>query len=80
MRSQILWSEALLNSTSKAEQQPETPPAPPLYAELPSRKMQDSYTELTLPFGSSSALLEQYTNASGGIRTGKQVTDIACQT
>ncbi|KJA15154.1 hypothetical protein HYPSUDRAFT_149535 [Hypholoma sublateritium FD-334 SS-4] len=33
--------------------------------------MQDSYTELTLPFGSSSQLLEQYTNASGGIRTGK---------
>jgi acyl-coenzyme A thioesterase 9 len=35
--------------------------------------MQDSYTELILPFGSSSQLLEEYTNASGGIRTGKYV-------
>ncbi|KAF8961594.1 Thioesterase/thiol ester dehydrase-isomerase [Flammula alnicola] len=33
--------------------------------------MHDSYTELILPFGTSSNLLEQYTNASGGIRTGK---------
>ncbi|KAF9472834.1 Thioesterase/thiol ester dehydrase-isomerase [Pholiota conissans] len=33
--------------------------------------MHDSYTELSLPFGSSAELFEQYTNASGGIRTGK---------
>ncbi|KAI0316952.1 Thioesterase/thiol ester dehydrase-isomerase [Amylostereum chailletii] len=33
--------------------------------------MHDSYTEIFLPFASDPALLEQYTNASGGIRTGK---------
>ncbi|KAF9009194.1 Thioesterase/thiol ester dehydrase-isomerase [Hymenopellis radicata] len=33
--------------------------------------MYDSYTELILPFGSSVQLLEEYTNAHGGIRTGK---------
>ncbi|TFY55934.1 hypothetical protein EVJ58_g7937 [Rhodofomes roseus] len=32
--------------------------------------MHDSYCELLLPFASSPELLEQYTNASGGIRTG----------
>lgn len=34
------------------------------------RNMHDSYCELVLPFASSPELLEQYTNASGGIRTG----------
>lgn len=33
--------------------------------------MQDSYSELLLPFGSEPELLEQYTNASGGLRIGK---------
>ncbi|KAI0063018.1 Thioesterase/thiol ester dehydrase-isomerase [Artomyces pyxidatus] len=33
--------------------------------------MHDSYTEIFLPFASSPELLEQYTNAAGGIRTGK---------
>ncbi|KZV64632.1 Thioesterase/thiol ester dehydrase-isomerase [Peniophora sp. CONT] len=33
--------------------------------------MHDSYTEVLLPFASDGALFEQYTNASGGIRTGK---------
>ncbi|THU93839.1 Thioesterase/thiol ester dehydrase-isomerase [Dendrothele bispora CBS 962.96] len=33
--------------------------------------MHDSYTEFILPFGSSPNILEEYTNASGGIRTGK---------
>ncbi|KAL6308875.1 Thioesterase/thiol ester dehydrase-isomerase [Sparassis latifolia] len=32
--------------------------------------MQDSYCQLLLPFASSPELLEQYTNAWGGIRTG----------
>lgn len=34
------------------------------------RNMHDSYCELLLPFASSPELLEQHTNASGGIRTG----------
>ncbi|KAF8064151.1 Thioesterase/thiol ester dehydrase-isomerase [Lyophyllum atratum] len=33
--------------------------------------MHDSYSELILPFGSSSQLMEEYINASGGIRMGK---------
>ena len=43
--------------------------------------MTDSYTELVLPFGSSPELLEKYTNASGGIRTGKYVflRDCTCR-
>ncbi|KAH7921130.1 Thioesterase/thiol ester dehydrase-isomerase [Leucogyrophana mollusca] len=32
--------------------------------------MHDTYSEITLPFASSPHLLEQYTNASGGLRTG----------
>jgi len=35
------------------------------------RHMHDSYCEVILPFRSSREFLEQYTNASGGIRTGK---------
>lgn len=35
------------------------------------RHMHDSYCEVILPFKSSPEFLEQYTNASGGIRTGK---------
>ncbi|KAH7882156.1 thioesterase thiol ester dehydrase-isomerase [Phlebopus sp. FC_14] len=32
--------------------------------------MHDTYSQITLPFASSPELLEQYTNASGGLRTG----------
>jgi acyl-coenzyme A thioesterase 9 len=32
--------------------------------------MQDSYSEITLPFASNPALLEDYINPSGGLRTG----------
>lgn len=35
------------------------------------RHMHDSYCEVILPFQSSREFLEQYANASGGIRTGK---------
>ena len=35
-----------------------------------SRHMHDSYCEIRLPFASSPELLDNYTNASGGIRTG----------
>jgi acyl-coenzyme A thioesterase 9 len=33
--------------------------------------MYDSYSELVLPFASNTQLFEEYTNASGGLRTGK---------
>lgn len=73
MRTPGLWSETLLNAapdhtrdrTLERKQAPHDPPLP--------RNMHDSYTELVLPFGSSSSLLEEYTNATGGIRTGKSV-------
>ena len=37
---------------------------------LAPRYMHDSYCEIRLPFASSPELLDNYTNASGGIRTG----------
>ncbi len=67
MRSPILWSEALLNTSPQSEEEAKAS-APP---DLSPRNMYDSYTELILPFGSSVQLLEEYTNAHGGIRTGK---------
>lgn len=39
-------------------------------ATLEPRKMQDSYAQIVLSFASKPELLEQYVNASGGIRTG----------
>ncbi|KAH9948493.1 Thioesterase/thiol ester dehydrase-isomerase [Amylocystis lapponica] len=71
MRSPILWSEALLrdslgSSASTDAVAPSRPPSDPLVP----RNMHDSYCELVLPFASSADVLEQYTNASGGIRTG----------
>ncbi|KAH9922303.1 Thioesterase/thiol ester dehydrase-isomerase [Epithele typhae] len=72
---QRLWSDALSQLSipeaeasgqtgSAAAAQPSNPgdPAP--------RRMQDSYCEIILPFASSPELLEKYTNATGGIRTG----------
>ncbi|CAA7262575.1 unnamed protein product [Cyclocybe aegerita] len=73
MRSPILWSEALLSAgMNGGEIRPSEAAAPPT-SEIPltPRNMGDSYSEVILPFGSSSELLEKYTNASGGIRTGK---------
>lgn len=70
MRTPMLWSEAILSSMApnptQAAVSPSTQPD-----ELPPRHIYDSYTELVLPFRSNKELLEQYTNASGGIRTGK---------
>jgi acyl-coenzyme A thioesterase 9 len=37
----------------------------------PTRSMHESYTELILAFASEPDLLDQYTNASGGLRIGK---------
>ncbi|OBZ74437.1 Acyl-coenzyme A thioesterase 9, mitochondrial [Grifola frondosa] len=72
MRSRTLWSEALLRESLPPGPlaQHETPPPSAEERELTPRNMHDSYCELVLPFASSPQLLEQYTNASGGIRTG----------
>ncbi|PFH49311.1 hypothetical protein AMATHDRAFT_63445 [Amanita thiersii Skay4041] len=73
LRSPGLWSEILLNSAPKpAREEPPIPQSTLAPQEpLPPRTMNDSYSELILPFGSTPELLEQYTNASGGIRIGK---------
>jgi acyl-coenzyme A thioesterase 9 len=39
-------------------------------ASLPARRIHDSYSEITLPFGSNPELLEEYVNPTGGLRTG----------
>ena len=68
MRTPMLWSEAILASLEPhSATHDANPPSPP----LAERHMYDSYTELVLPFASNRHLLDQYTNASGGIRTGK---------
>ncbi|KAF5332044.1 hypothetical protein D9758_016557 [Tetrapyrgos nigripes] len=71
MRVPVTWSEALLTASSKKSYA-----SPPTLSQTSSdrlipRNMHDSYTEFILPFGSSPKILEEYTNASGGIRTGK---------
>jgi acyl-coenzyme A thioesterase 9 len=71
LRKPGLWSETLLNA---AREQPRDAEAKQTsHDPLIPRNMHDSYAELVLPFGSSSRLLEEYTNATGGIRTGKSV-------
>ena len=71
MRTPMLWSEAILASLEHhSASRDARPPSPPPHA-LAERHMYDSYTELLLPFASNQGLLDQYTNASGGIRTGK---------
>lgn len=73
MRTPISWSEALLNAAPKLPRdtvEEAKAQATPHASSIP-RNMHDSYSELILPFGSSSQLIEEYINASGGIRHGK---------
>ncbi|EED81110.1 predicted protein [Postia placenta Mad-698-R] len=70
VRSRSLWSEALLrNNLPPSTTDPTTSSDARPTADTP-RNMHESYCELVLPFASSPELLEQYINASGGIRTG----------
>ncbi|KZP19840.1 Thioesterase/thiol ester dehydrase-isomerase [Athelia psychrophila] len=69
LRTPMLWSESILASLSPTP--PHTAPPPPHSDSLPARHGYDSYSELVLPFKSNTALLDSYTNASGGIRVGK---------
>lgn len=72
MRSPMLWSDTILASlASRSAYRDPTPPPPPPSDPLPPRHGYDSYSELVLPFASNKQLFEQYTNASGGIQTGK---------
>ena len=69
MRSKGLWSEAL-SKLSIPEHEGDMAIVPSgEHAPVP-RYMHHSYCEILLPFASSPELLENYTNASGGIRTG----------
>ncbi|KAI0830131.1 Thioesterase/thiol ester dehydrase-isomerase [Trametes gibbosa] len=67
VRSKGLWSETLAMPDTLASPRPAAPPA---QNALVPRRMHDSYCEIMLPFASDPTLLERYTNASGGIRTG----------
>jgi acyl-coenzyme A thioesterase 9 len=69
LRRPELWSESLNNRRTTAL--PAQPTASPSEETLPQRSMHDSYAQIDLPLASSPALFEQYTNARGGIRTGK---------
>lgn len=71
MRGAIPWAQSLLDESrgADADAPSEAPHRSPVT--LPARSMHDSYTEIFLPFASSPELFEQYTNAVGGIRTGK---------
>ncbi|RXW18653.1 hypothetical protein EST38_g7214 [Candolleomyces aberdarensis] len=76
MRAAALWSESLLKSTGgpledKGSRTPSQPAEPVEEDKLTPRSMHDSYSELVLPFASSVQVLEEYINASGGIRSGK---------
>ena len=77
IRSNILWSEALLKGAAQTSQildaGSQTSPTAKQQdgsSRLAPRKMHDSYSEILLPFASNPELLEEYTNAYGGIRTG----------
>ncbi|GAB1524653.1 hypothetical protein RhiTH_007807 [Rhizoctonia solani] len=69
MRNSTSWKDILAKSSEEANlvaQQPVAQEETPLQP----RHMHDSYTQVELPFSSNPALLEQFTNAGGGLRTG----------
>lgn len=69
VRAKTLYTETLAKLYAPV---PDTEPAsPPQTHDISPRRMYDSYCELYLPFSSSPRLLEDHTNATGGIRTGK---------
>ena len=70
-RPHVFWSEALLNMKSEPKTEEAIDATPTQKPHAAHRNMHDSYCELVLPFKSSPEFLEQYTNASGGVRTGK---------
>jgi hypothetical protein len=70
-RPHVFWSDALLNMKSESKPESVVDVIPAHKPHASHRNMHDSYCEVVLPFKSSPEFLEQYTNASGGIRTGK---------
>ncbi|KAF6757787.1 Thioesterase/thiol ester dehydrase-isomerase [Ephemerocybe angulata] len=70
MRDNALWSESVLK-LKEAATSTSAPTTSSDEEKVVPRRMHDSYAELVLPFASDVAVLEQYINATGGIRTGK---------
>ncbi|CUA68961.1 Acyl-coenzyme A thioesterase 9, mitochondrial [Rhizoctonia solani] len=69
VRNSTSWKDILAKSSEEANlvaQQPAAREETP----LEPRYMHDSYTQVELPFANNPALLEQFTNAGGGLRTG----------
>ncbi|TFK69794.1 Thioesterase/thiol ester dehydrase-isomerase [Pluteus cervinus] len=75
LRTPALWSETLL-TTSPPPEADQRPEGSSFVHDHTPRSMHDSYSELVLPFGSSPEFLEGYTNAAGGIRTGKLMENL----
>lgn len=75
LRMPVLWAEALALASETKKHAKENVKVSQI--DLTPRRMQDSYSELVLPFASSKDLVEQYTNAAGGIRTGKYVRKLS---
>ncbi|KAI0027499.1 hypothetical protein K488DRAFT_10539, partial [Vararia minispora EC-137] len=69
VRGSIPWAQALLDQSRATQNSEGEQPREPI--DLSPRSMHDTYTEIFLPFASNPQLFEQYTNASGSIRTGK---------
>ncbi|PVG02136.1 Thioesterase/thiol ester dehydrase-isomerase [Serendipita vermifera] len=76
MRVPQLWVESLRASSSTGTASPAVDTSKRTTSELAPRPMHHSYSEFVLPFASDPAVLEQYTNARGGIRTGKLMEDL----
>lgn len=72
VRTPSLWSETLHRRTTTTEAKADSD-AKTSSGALPPRRMHDSYSQLDLPFASNPSFLDQYTNAQGGIRTGKMM-------
>ncbi|KAG8910201.1 hypothetical protein FRC02_007346, partial [Tulasnella sp. 418] len=75
MRSPKLWTETLATLRQAANHPPSTQQTSLEtvfnYDSPPPKRMHESYCQVDLPFRSNPLLLEKYTNAQGGIRTGK---------
>lgn len=73
MRSKLLWAESGVVDSVNGETAHKHDDAPlkTLYDPKIPRRMTDSYCEIVLPFSEEPDLVDRYTNASGGIRTGK---------
>ncbi|KAF8340512.1 Thioesterase/thiol ester dehydrase-isomerase [Cantharellus anzutake] len=71
LRLPILWRDNLLSTAVSSPRSEITEIPAGAGTNLMPRRMHESYAQVTLPFASDPHLLDSYTNANGGIRTGK---------